>query len=233
VQSADGRRARAGRSGPRQLSTFLSSAMVNTSTVLTVTGITLATSFVGYAVYFDYQRRNNPAFRKKLCPFCSFLSSTLPLLVPDSYYGSQIVRESKRLQKAADVEANQAREARSGALERGLEQLSQEKLPSTPEQMESFFLEHVSIAEALAAKGQYFLPRAKRFDAQGGTSLGPDFYVAAALSFYKALKVYPAPTVRQSRLSDSRGTSCLTRNSGYRSCCLSTGRLSQRRSLIL
>jgi import receptor subunit TOM20 len=36
------------------------------STVLSVTGVTLVTGFLGYAVYFDYKRRNDPAFRTKL-----------------------------------------------------------------------------------------------------------------------------------------------------------------------
>jgi hypothetical protein len=51
--------------------------MVKTSTVLAATGITLATSFVCYAAYFDYQRRNNAAFRKKLCRSLSLSPSQI------------------------------------------------------------------------------------------------------------------------------------------------------------
>ena len=40
--------------------------MVNASTVASVTGITLLTGFLGYAVYFDYKRRNDPTFRSRL-----------------------------------------------------------------------------------------------------------------------------------------------------------------------
>lgn len=36
------------------------------STVVSVTTATLITGFVGYAVYFDYKRRNDPAFRSQL-----------------------------------------------------------------------------------------------------------------------------------------------------------------------
>jgi hypothetical protein len=63
------------------------------------------------------------------------------------------VRESKRLQKAADQQEVKSRDARREALKRGLEQLPDEKLPTSPDQMESFFLEHVAMAEALVGKG--------------------------------------------------------------------------------
>ena len=36
------------------------------STVLTTTGISLGLAVVGYAIYFDYRRRNDPSFRKLL-----------------------------------------------------------------------------------------------------------------------------------------------------------------------
>lgn len=39
---------------------------MHTSSVITLTGATLVTGFVGYAVYFDYKRRNDPAFRSQL-----------------------------------------------------------------------------------------------------------------------------------------------------------------------
>ena len=36
------------------------------SSVLTAAASTLAVATIGYAVYFDYKRRNDPDFRKKL-----------------------------------------------------------------------------------------------------------------------------------------------------------------------
>jgi hypothetical protein len=36
------------------------------STAVTVAGVTVATSVLAYAVYFDYKRRNDITFRKKL-----------------------------------------------------------------------------------------------------------------------------------------------------------------------
>ncbi|UZJ56200.1 hypothetical protein CBS101457_005520 [Exobasidium rhododendri] len=39
---------------------------MRTSSVLSLTGATLLGGFVGYAAYFDYKRRNDPEFRRKL-----------------------------------------------------------------------------------------------------------------------------------------------------------------------
>ena len=36
------------------------------SSVITATGVTLGLAALGYAVYFDYRRRNDPSFRKLL-----------------------------------------------------------------------------------------------------------------------------------------------------------------------
>lgn len=52
--------------------------------------------------------------------------------------------------------------------------LSGEQLPSSPEQQEAFFQEQVAMGEALATKG-------------------PDAFVASAMHFFRALKVYPNP----------------------------------------
>lgn len=39
---------------------------MRTSTAATVAGVTVATSVLAYAIYFDYKRRNDTTFRKKL-----------------------------------------------------------------------------------------------------------------------------------------------------------------------
>lgn len=39
---------------------------MHASSVMTLTGATLVTGFVGYAIYFDFKRRNDPAFRSQL-----------------------------------------------------------------------------------------------------------------------------------------------------------------------
>ena len=39
---------------------------MKTSTAVTVAGVTVATGALAYAIYFDYKRRNDTIFRKKL-----------------------------------------------------------------------------------------------------------------------------------------------------------------------
>lgn len=40
--------------------------MPTTSQILTVGTVAVVLSLAGYAIYFDYARRNDPQFRKKL-----------------------------------------------------------------------------------------------------------------------------------------------------------------------
>ena len=44
----------------------MSSSSSRTSTVLTAAAVTVLGGLVAYAVYFDYKRRNDSDFRKKL-----------------------------------------------------------------------------------------------------------------------------------------------------------------------
>jgi import receptor subunit TOM20 len=39
---------------------------MKTSTAVTVAGVSVATGVLAYALYFDYKRRNDTTFRKKL-----------------------------------------------------------------------------------------------------------------------------------------------------------------------
>lgn len=52
-------------------------------------------------------------------------------------------------------------------------------------------MSHVSMGEQLSAQGiRYFLFKMTTLI---NAWIGPDFYLAAAMSFYRALRVYPAP----------------------------------------
>ena len=46
-----------------------------TSTILTVAGVTVLGGALAYVVYFDYKRRNDAAFRKKLREFVFHMCS--------------------------------------------------------------------------------------------------------------------------------------------------------------
>lgn len=116
---------------------------------LTATGV-LAAATVGYAVYFDYRRRNDAVFRKN------------------------ILKEYKKVDKKVKHAQEAGKEQIQAALKRAIALANAEPVPTTAEGKENFFMEQVALAEQLAARS-------------------PEFYVAAAISFYKALKVYPAP----------------------------------------
>ncbi|GAA5886686.1 hypothetical protein JCM6882_005856 [Rhodosporidiobolus microsporus] len=109
-----------------------------------------ALATVGYAAYFDYKRRNDPVFRKKL------------------------YREHKKLEKKVKQSEEVGKGQVQAALRRAIALVNAEKPPATAEEKEQFFMEQVALGEQLAARS-------------------PEFYVASAISFYKALKVYPAP----------------------------------------
>ncbi|GAA5977582.1 hypothetical protein JCM10908_005029 [Rhodotorula pacifica] len=130
-----------------------SSSSSNLATALKVTGAVvgaLAVATIGYAAVFDYRRRNDPAFRRKL------------------------LKEHKKAQKSVKHSEAVGKEQVVNALKRALALVNAEKVPDSAEGKEQFFMEQVALGEQLAARS-------------------PEFYVASAISFYKALKVYPAP----------------------------------------
>ena len=58
------------------------SGRTSTMTVLTVAGLTVVGGFIAYAAYFDYKRRNDSEFRKKLrTSFISPLYDAFPRLI--------------------------------------------------------------------------------------------------------------------------------------------------------
>ncbi|KAJ3740960.1 hypothetical protein DFH05DRAFT_1507880 [Lentinula detonsa] len=124
------------------LSSFTSMSSRTTS-VVTIAGIA-ALSIVAYAVYFDYKRRNDVDFRKKLKKdkkrVDKSIASSKASLPPDS----------------SAVSADELREA--------LEQVKAEQVPASPEQKEAYFMAQVASGEQLSLKGPMFsLPAALAF----------------------------------------------------------------------
>ncbi|WFD34163.1 mitochondrial import receptor subunit tom20 [Malassezia cuniculi] len=100
------------------------------SSVLTITGVSLGVAVLGYAVYFDYRRRNDPSFRKLL------------------------KKQTKRSAKAAKREKKAAVEEENAALDALVREIaSPGVLPADVQQRESFFMEQVAMGEALFAQG--------------------------------------------------------------------------------
>jgi len=110
----------------------------------------VALSGLGYVAWFDYRRRNDPSFRKKLR------------------------KEHKKAHKHARAADERAKQQRVEDLKESLEAIKAEPVPATAEEREQYFMQHVGIGEQLSVQG-------------------PAFHIPAALSFYRALKVYPSP----------------------------------------
>ncbi|KAF8204688.1 MAS20-domain-containing protein [Pholiota molesta] len=120
--------------------------MDNRSTsYLTVAAVTVAAGLAVYAVYFDYKRRNDAEFRKKL------------------------KKEKKRVQKVvAETKQNEASASASSitpaALREAIQQIRTEASPTSPEEQEHYFMAQVAAGEKLALEGpSSYLPAAMAF----------------------------------------------------------------------
>ncbi|ORZ33816.1 hypothetical protein BCR44DRAFT_1191285 [Catenaria anguillulae PL171] len=96
---------------------------------------------VGYAAYFDYKRRADPNFRRKL-----------------RKQRKQVTRSAAKT-TADDDESAAAQAGAGGAITSnipGLDELLNQPLPTTPEKKEEFFMEMLSKGEALGKMGPQF-----------------------------------------------------------------------------
>ncbi|KAG0253407.1 hypothetical protein DFQ27_007426 [Actinomortierella ambigua] len=102
---------------------------MKTSTVVAATVGALAIGFVGYAIYFDSKRRNDPEFRRKL------------------------KKERKRLMKQAKEEQDKMQKSSSKTIEEALAGINEEEFPTSLEEREKFCMEQLSMGEALFTRG--------------------------------------------------------------------------------
>ncbi|CAO3694489.1 unnamed protein product [Umbelopsis ramanniana] len=103
---------------------------MKTKTVAIATLGTVAALALGYALYFDQKRRNDPEFRRKL------------------------KREKKKSAKKAKMSAESIKQKVSETLEAGLEAVNQEEFPTSVEDKEKFFMAQISAGETLCAQGE-------------------------------------------------------------------------------
>ncbi|KAH7876410.1 uncharacterized protein C8R40DRAFT_1068726 [Lentinula edodes] len=114
-----------------------------TTSVLTIAGIAVL-SIAAYAVYFDYKRRNDVEFRRKLKK-------------EKKRVDKSIASSKASLPSSPDaVGVDELREA--------LEQVKAEQVPISPEQKEAYFMTQVASGEQLSLQGPMFsLPAALAF----------------------------------------------------------------------
>jgi import receptor subunit TOM20 len=120
------------------------------STIFTVAAVAIAAGLTAYAVYFDYKRRNDVVFRKKLSK--SLIFSSCFFLT-----GSHIEKDRKRVKQSLAQDDGQAEalDATHAALKEALQVIKREDKPKSNEEIESYFMTQVGIGEQLAAQGPY------------------------------------------------------------------------------
>ncbi|KAI7862753.1 MAS20 protein import receptor-domain-containing protein [Spinellus fusiger] len=92
----------------------------------------LATAGIGYLVYFDYKRRNDPQLKKK------------------------IRRERKKAVKEVQDAETKAKEGVVQLIEAVIETVNKEVFPESAEEKEQYFLSKVAEGEALCSRGEAF-----------------------------------------------------------------------------
>ncbi|KAI0751552.1 MAS20-domain-containing protein [Daedaleopsis nitida] len=114
-----------------------------TSTVITVAAVTVLGGLVAYAVYFDYKRRNDSDFRKKL-----------------RKDKKKVNKQQQQEQDTVDV----ASVISAAEIKSALLKLRQEDVPPTSDEKESYFMMQVQVGDQLVQKGPaFYLPAAMAF----------------------------------------------------------------------
>ncbi|KAK6065829.1 MAS20 protein import receptor [Seiridium cupressi] len=113
--------------------------MVQTSTITTISVATIATGLLGYALYFDSQRRQSAEFRRSL-------------------------RRNERHQQRAEKEnAAAAGKERLKDIQNAVDAAKDEGFPAGVNERENYFMEHVQIGEQLAVDPSKTLDAALAF----------------------------------------------------------------------
>ncbi|KAI9001373.1 MAS20-domain-containing protein [Trametes punicea] len=114
-----------------------------TSTILTVAAVTVLSGLVAYAVYFDYKRRHDTEFRKKL-----------------RKEKKKVTKQTKQ----AEAESQAASLVSAAEVKATILKIQEEELPVSPDEKEAYFLMQVQVGEQMAQRGPaFYLPAAAAF----------------------------------------------------------------------
>ncbi|KAF7846476.1 hypothetical protein BT93_L4276 [Corymbia citriodora subsp. variegata] len=102
---------------------------VSTSTVIIATVGTVTAAALAYAVYFDYRRRSDPAFRRNL------------------------KRQQKHISRAAKEEAAVAEKTQKERIRAIVDEANDEGFPKDPEKTEEYFMTEVARGEQMCQDG--------------------------------------------------------------------------------
>lgn len=124
-----------------------------TSTFLTIAGVTVLSGFVAYAIYFDYKRRNDVDFRKKLRESLQINVEARSMALTSSSFPG---KDKKRVEKAATTSASTASFSsgnRAEELAAALAKIRAEPLPDGTREREQYFMAQASLGEQLCTQG--------------------------------------------------------------------------------
>ncbi|KAI2637198.1 mitochondrial import receptor subunit tom-20 [Hypomontagnella submonticulosa] len=113
--------------------------MVQTSTIVSISAATAATGLLAYAIYFDYQRRADPNFRRNLR------------------------REERRQARAEKEEAVAQTKQKRKDIQQAVDQATEEGYPTGVNEKEQYFMEWVQKGEILASDPSQTLEAALAF----------------------------------------------------------------------
>jgi len=122
----------------------------STSTILTITGVTLIGGFLAYATYFDYKRRSDPTFRKRLRKEKKQIEEVA-------------LKEEEEQERLASLDPGGAG-IPAEVIEILYQQAHQAPLPSTQQERQEFFMSLVTQADQLVMMGpQHYMDAAMVF----------------------------------------------------------------------
>jgi import receptor subunit TOM20 len=117
------------------------------STIFTVAAVAIAAGLAAYAVYFDYKRRNDVDFRRKLSKSFIFFGTLSNW--------SHIEKDRKRVKQSQAQEDGRADalDSTHSTLKEALQVIRNEEIPKSMEEKEGYFMTQVGIGEQLAVQG--------------------------------------------------------------------------------
>lgn len=129
--------------------------MPTNSQILTIGTVAVVLGIASYAIYFDYARRNDPQFRKKLrqCSAgCSCSSVTNTTIGKEK---KRVERSNASLKASAAAAESEKQLPTDAELDAALQVVRSEDLPATPEEKEQYFMQNLALGEQLSAQGKH------------------------------------------------------------------------------
>ena len=101
----------------------------------------------------------------------------------------KVTKQTQKEQAAAES----ASEVSPAEIKETLFKLRAEEVPATPQAKEEYFMAQIQIGDQLVQRGMSMLYVQRNPFIDTALCSGPAFHLAAATTFFRALRVYPSP----------------------------------------